>query len=62
MDRKKPQKKDRVMNALPKEERYCPVSESLKESLKEVKLIREGKMKAITWDEYLKEQKKKKDK
>lgn len=32
-------------------ERYCSVYESLDESLKEVKLIKEGKTKAKTWDE-----------
>ena len=31
--------------------RYCSVNESLKESLKEIKLIKEGKAKAKTWDE-----------
>lgn len=36
-------------------ERYCSVYESLEESLKEVKLIREGKIKAKTWQEFLKE-------
>lgn len=36
-------------------ERYCSVYESLKESLKEVKLIREGKIQAKTWQEFLKE-------
>lgn len=36
-------------------ERYCSVYESLKESLKEVKLIREGKIKTKTWQEFLKE-------
>lgn len=41
-------------------ERYCSVYESLKKSLKEVKLHREGKINLDTWDEYL--MKKKKDK
>lgn len=41
-------------------ERYCSVYESLKESLKEVKLHREGKIHLDTWDEYL--AKKKQDK
>lgn len=36
-------------------ERYCSVYESLKESLKEVKLIREGKIKPKTWRELLEE-------
>ena len=34
-------------------ERYCSVYESLKESLKEVKLHREGKIHLDTWEEYL---------
>ena len=36
-------------------ERYCSVYESLKESLKEVKLIKEGKIKPKSWRELLKE-------
>lgn len=36
-------------------QRYCSVYESLKESLKEVKLHREGKIHLDTWDEFLKE-------
>lgn len=35
--------------------RYCSVYESLKESLKEVKLIKEGKIKPKTWDELYEE-------
>ena len=35
--------------------RYCSVYESLKESLKEVKLIKEGKIKPKSWRELLKE-------
>ena len=34
--------------------RYCSVYESLEESLKEVKLHKEGKINLDTWDEYLK--------
>lgn len=33
--------------------RYCSVYEFFKESLKEVKLHREGKIHLDTWDEYL---------
>ncbi len=33
--------------------RYCSVYESLKESLKEVKLHRKGKIHLDTWDEYI---------
>lgn len=40
-------------------ERYCSVYESLKESLKEVKLHREGKIHLNTWDELYKELKSK---
>lgn len=35
--------------------RYCSVYESLEESLKEVKLIKEGKIKPKTWKELLEE-------
>lgn len=36
-------------------QRYCSVYESLEESLKEVKLHREGKTELKTWDELYKE-------
>ena len=36
-------------------QRYCTVYESLDESLKEVKLIKQGKIKAKTWKELFKE-------
>lgn len=45
--------KDRI------EERYCSVYESLEQSLKEVKLHREGKINLDTWDEYIKKKLKK---
>ena len=35
--------------------RYCSIYESLEESLKEVKLIKEGKIKPKTWDELYEE-------
>ena len=35
--------------------RYCSVYESLKESLKEVKLYKQGKLHLDTWDDFLKE-------
>lgn len=35
--------------------RYCSVYESLEESLKEVKLMKEGKIKPKTWDELYEE-------
>lgn len=34
---------------------YCSVHESLKQSLKEVKLFKEGKIQLDTWDDFLKE-------
>jgi len=39
-------------------ERYCSVYESLKESLKEVSLIKKGKTKTKTWKELYDELKK----
>ena len=42
-------------------ERYCPVTESLEKSLKEMKAMREGKMPKKTWRQYrdeLKEERK----
>lgn len=36
-------------------ERYCSVYESLKESLKEVKLIKKGKIKTKSWRQLLDE-------
>ena len=38
--------------------RYCSVYESLNESLKEVKLHKEGKMHLDTWDDFVEELKK----
>lgn len=38
--------------------RYCSICESLKESLKEVKLHKEGKIHLDTWDDFLEELKK----
>ena len=35
--------------------RYCKVYESLRESIKEVKLYKQGKLNLDTWDEFLKE-------
>jgi hypothetical protein len=42
-------------------ERYCSVYESLEQSLKEVKQIREGKIKPKTWEELYKELKEEKE-
>lgn len=36
-------------------ERYCGIYKSLEESLKEVKLIKEGKIKAKDWRQLLEE-------
>lgn len=38
-----------------KDKRYCTVYESLEQSLQEVKLIKEGKIKPKTWDELYEE-------
>lgn len=35
--------------------RYCSIYESLKESIKEVKLHKEGKIHLDTWDEFCEE-------
>lgn len=43
-------------------ERYCPISESLEESLKQMKLIREGKLPKKTWKDFKKELQDEKDK
>ncbi len=42
--------------------RYCSVYKSLEESLKEVKLIKEGKINPKTWDELYEELKQSKEK
>lgn len=34
--------------------RYCSVKESLEDSLKELKLYKENKIKLQTWEEYIK--------
>lgn len=44
-----------------KAERHCSLYESLEESLKEVKQIREGKVIPKTWDELYNELKKNKE-
>lgn len=45
-------------NILKSNERYCSISDSLRESLKEVNEYKKGNKKLKTWDEYLMEQKK----
>lgn len=42
-------------------QRYCSVYESLEQSLKEVKLMKQGKIKKKTWNELLKELKEDKE-
>ncbi len=42
-------------------QRYCSVYESLEQSLKEVKLIKEGKIKPKKWDELFNELKEDKE-
>jgi hypothetical protein len=54
MNNRRKFKEDDIMNAniSTEVERYCTVEESLIESLKEMKLMREGKLKGQTWREY----------
>lgn len=47
---------DNIINVMV--ERYCPISESIAESCKEVKLMREGKLLKKTWRELKEELKK----
>lgn len=42
-------------------ERYCSVSQSLEESLQQMKLMREGKLPKKTWNEVYAERKRNKD-
>lgn len=42
-------------------QRYCSIQESLRESLKEVKLIKQGKIKAKSWKDLFKELKENKE-
>jgi hypothetical protein len=53
-------KEEKDMNTVV--ERYCSVAESLEESLKQMKLMREGKLPKKTWDEMRVERKAKRDK
>lgn len=39
------------------DERYCTVQESIVESFKEVKLMREGKLPKKSWKDFMKEHK-----
>ena len=42
-------------------QRYCSIQESLSESLKEVKMIKQGKIKAKSWKDLFKELKENKE-
>ena len=42
-------------NVIDNEERYCTPYESLEQSFKEMKLMREGKLKKKSWDELKEE-------
>ncbi len=53
MEKKEKNDGGKNMNAVV--ERYCTVSESLEESLKQMKLIREGNLPKRTWKELKKE-------
>lgn len=48
------EKKEKKMNAVSSVERYCTVKESLAQSLKEVKLMREGKIPERSLDDLFK--------
>lgn len=43
------------------DERYCTVQESIIESFKEVKLMREGKLPKKSWKSFMNEHKKKEE-
>ena len=43
-------------------QRHCSIQESLTQSLKEIKLIKQGKLKAKTWDDLYGELKEDKEK
>jgi len=43
-------------------ERYCTVAESLEQSLKEMQLMRQGKLPKKTWREYREEKAKQREK
>ena len=50
------QRKDKeVIDMKTMVERYCPITESLEESLKQMNLIRQGKLKGKSWNEFKKE-------
>lgn len=43
------------MTTLANTDRYCTIEESIVQSFKEVKMMREGKLPKKTWNDYLKE-------
>lgn len=49
------------MSTVTLEERYCTVQESIIESFKEVKLMREGKLPKKSWKDFMNEHKKRED-
>ena len=56
MDKKMILAKRGMHNIMDNEKRHCTPTESLTQSLKEMRLMRAGKMKKRTWNEYIKEE------
>ena len=50
-------KKEDTMSAMMKQTRPCTISESIIQSCKEVKMMREGKLRKKTWAELVEEMK-----
>ncbi len=50
-----PQKDNKERDNMDTAVRYCPVSESLEDSLKQMKAIREGTLPAKTWRDFSKQ-------
>ena len=49
------------MSAATLDERYCTVQESIVESFKEVKLMREGKLPKMSWKDFMNEHKRREE-
>lgn len=49
------------MSTVVLDERYCTVQESIIESFKEVKLMREGKLPKKSWKDFMNEHKKREE-
>lgn len=49
------------MSTVTLDERYCTIQESIIESFKEVKLIREGKLPKKSWKDFMNEHKKREE-